>query len=179
MKNPNKVFLLIVITVVGLLVGSGLAASAVKLLKGQTVYLPCYSGIVGTNYTIDMKANLFIHNADLQNFISMIRVDLFDANGKLVEKYLKQPLKINPLSAARFVAKESIKGEAGAAANFMVQWRAENKVVEPLLESVFIGSLGTQRYSWALNGTPLSLQEESWQRKPINQSSCLGSSESL
>jgi hypothetical protein len=152
MRNLTRIFLMVALTLVGLLAGSALAAGAVKLLKGQTVYLPCYSNIIGTSQTISMRANLFIHNADSQNPISLIRVDLYDANGKLVEKYLSQPLKINPLAAARFVVKESIKGEAGAAANFMVQWRAENKVIEPLLESVFIGSSGTHGYSFSSQG---------------------------
>jgi len=152
MKIPKKVFLVIAIPVVGLLIGGGLAAGAVNLLKGQTVYLPCYSNILSSYQPIEMKANLFIHNADPQNSISIIRVDLYDANGKLVEKYITQPLKIDPLAAARFVVKESIKGEAGAAANFLVQWRAEKKVIEPLLESVFVGSSGTHGYSFSSPG---------------------------
>lgn len=152
MKNLNKIFLVIAISAIGLLVAGGLAAGAVNLLKGQTVYLPCYSNIVSTDQPIEMKANLFIHNADTQNSISIIRVDLYDANGKLVEKYLTQPLIISPLAAARFVVKGSIKGEAGAAANFLVQWRAENKVIEPLLESVFVGSSGTHGYSFSSQG---------------------------
>jgi hypothetical protein len=152
MKIPKKILLVIAMTYVGLLAGGGPAAGAVKLLKGQTVYLPCYSTITSVNETIAMRANLFVHNADPQNAIIIIRVDLYDANGKLVEKYLSQPLKINPLAAARFAVKESLKGEAGAAANFMVQWRAENKVVEPLLESVFVGSSGTHGYSFSSQG---------------------------
>ena len=61
-------------------------------------------------------------------------------------------MKIEPLAADCFVVKESLKGEAGAAANFMVQWRAENKIIKPLLESVFVGSLGTHGYSFSSQG---------------------------
>jgi len=152
MNNLSKIFAVIVITAAGLVIGGGLAAGAVNLLKGQTVYVPCYSTVIGVDETVTMKANLFIHNADPQNPISVSRVDLYDENGKLVEKYLAQPLKIEALAAARFDIKHAFKGDTGAAANFVVQWRADKKVVEPLIESVFIGSSGTHGYSFSSIG---------------------------
>jgi hypothetical protein len=104
MKSPKKIFLVIALAILGLTVGGGLAAGAVKLLKGQTVYLPCYSNIVSSYQPIGMQANLFIHNTDPQNSITIIRVDLYDANGKLVEKYITPPQKVNPLVAASGLA---------------------------------------------------------------------------
>ena len=152
MKNLNKMYLVMATTLCGLLVGAGLATGAVNLLKGQTVYVPSYTTVIGVNETVTMKANLFIHNADPQTPISVSRVDLYDENGKLVEKYLAQPLKIEALAAARFNIKYAFKGDTGAAANFVVQWRADKKVVEPLIESVFIGSSGTHGYSFSSTG---------------------------
>ncbi len=154
MKNLRKTFLVIAITITtAALVGGGLAAGAVNLLKGQTIYLPCYStirGIHGEN--IAMIANLFVHNVDPQNSINIVRVDLYDADGKLVEKYLPQPMKIGPLAATRFSLKPAFKGDGGEEANFVVQWRADTKVIEPLIETVFVGAIGTHGYSFSSLG---------------------------
>jgi hypothetical protein len=69
-----------------------------------------------------------------------------------VEKYSAPPLKIVALAATRFAIKHAFKVAPGAAANFVVQWRADKKVVEPLIECVFIGSSATHGYSFSSIG---------------------------
>jgi hypothetical protein len=128
------------------------SASAIKHVKGQTIYIPSYSNIISGIQRIVLKANLIIHNSDPAHSITIVKIDHYDTSGTLVEKYLQQPIKLNPLAATRIVIKEPEQGDEGAGANFIVQWQSENNVIEPLLECVMIGTSGTQGYSFTSFG---------------------------
>jgi hypothetical protein len=60
---------------------------------------------------------------------------------------LQKPLKLNALAATHIKVKEPLKGEEGSGAHFIIQWQAGKKVVEPLVESWFLGAAGTRGYS--------------------------------
>ena len=77
-----------------------------------------------------------------------MRLDFYDTNGKLVEKYLQQPKKVNANAATRINVKELIKGEEGSGAHFIIQWQADHKVVEPLVQTWFVGAVGNRGYSY-------------------------------
>jgi hypothetical protein len=140
--------LLLVATMAGLLL-AGSAAGEVKLIKGQTLYVPCYTSFIGGGgHSFEAKPTIFIHNTDQNNPINIVRMDFYDTNGKLVEKYLQQPRKLNANSASRINVKELLKGEEGSGAHFIIQWQAENKVVEPLVQTWFVGAVGTRGYAY-------------------------------
>ncbi|MEW6657921.1 MAG: DUF3124 domain-containing protein [Thermodesulfobacteriota bacterium] len=149
MKNSLKRILTLILSVT-LLFGLGtLAGAAVRLLKGQTLYVPSYANIIGDMQHITVRANLIIHNTDPTHAITLVRVDNYDTHGKLVEKYLAQPVQLKPLAATRIIIKNPKKGDEGAGANFIVQWRSENKVTEPIVECIMVGSLGTQGHTFS------------------------------
>jgi len=158
MNNVKKVILMKALAILTLLTLGNFAAGAVKLVKGQTLYIPSYSNIIGDFQHINLRANLIIHNTDPVHPITVIRIDNYDTNGKMVEKYLEQPLKLNALAATRVIIRNPKKGDEGAGANFIVQWKAENKVTEPLIECIMAGSLGTQGHTFSSQGRVI--QEE-------------------
>jgi hypothetical protein len=158
MKNLSKVFLLTIIMIMGSLLFAGLAAGEVKLLKGQTCYVPCPTSFIAGTYSFDLRATVFIHNTDKNNAINIIGIDFYDSSGKLVAKYLQQPLRLNPFAATRINVKAPLAGEDGMAAHFIVQWQSENKVAEPLMQGLFFGSSGTRGYSFTLQ--PRIIQED-------------------
>ncbi len=133
---------------IGLSMLSGLAASEVKLIKGQTLYVPSQTSVMSGSHSFDAKPTIFIHNADQNNSINIVRCDFYNTDGKLVEKYLQQPLKLNANAATRINIKERITGEEGSGAHFIIQWQADNKVVEPLVEVWFIGAVGSRGHSF-------------------------------
>ena len=145
MKRLLKVLLLA--TMAGSML-AGSAAGEVKLSKGQTLYVPCYTSFMSGSHAFEAKPTIFIHNTDQNNPINMVRIDFYDTNGKLVEKYLQQPKKLNANAATRINVKELLKGEEGSGAHFIIQWLAENKVVEPLVQTWFVGVVGTRGYSY-------------------------------
>ncbi len=127
---------------------TALAAGEVRLIKGQTLYVPSQTIFMSGSHGVDLKPTIFIHNADQNNHINIVRLDFNNTSGKLVEKYLPQPKKLDPNSAMRLNVKEPLKGEEGSGAHFIIQWQAENKVVEPLVQTWFVGSVGTRGYSF-------------------------------
>jgi len=147
MKNWRKASLL-AIPIIILLFFVTLAAGAVKLLKGQTVYIPSYSNIIGDYQSIKLRANLIIHNTDQVHAITIVRIDNYDTDGKMVEQYLSKPVELKPLAATRITIKNPKKGDEGAGANFIVQWKSENKVTEPIVECIMVGSLGNQGHTF-------------------------------
>jgi hypothetical protein len=148
----KKVIFLAALAMINLLFLAGLAAGEVKLVKGQTIYIPSYSNIISESYRIVLRANLIIHNTDPNQAITIIKIDHYDTKGTLVEKYLSQPVKLGPLAATRIIIKKPERGEEGAGANFLVQWQAQNMVTEPLLECLILGSHGSQGYSFSSQG---------------------------
>jgi hypothetical protein len=148
----RKIILMITAAMLSNLFLCCLAAGEVKRLKGQTIYVPSYSNIISESYRVVLRANLIVHNTDPTQSITLIRIDRYDTNGKLVEKYLAQPLELGPLAATRLTIKKLEQGDEGAGANFLVQWRAQELVTEPIIESIMVGSLGTQGHSFSSQG---------------------------
>ena len=147
----NKLIKVLLLATLGCATLTGLAAGEVKLVKGQTIYVPSYTSFMGgkaASYAFEAKPTIFFHNTDQNNPINIVRIDFYNTNGKLVEKYLQQPLKLNPNSATRINVKELIKGEEGSDAHFIIQWQADNRVVEPLVQTWFVGAVGTRGYSY-------------------------------
>ena len=147
---PRLIKVLLLATL-GCITLNGLAAGEVKLVKGQTIYVPSYTSFMGGRapaYAFEAKPTIFFHNTDQNHPISIVRLDFYNTDGKLVEKYLQQPLKLNPNSATRVNVKELLKGEEGSGAHFIIQWQADHKVVEPLVQAWFVGAVGTRGYSY-------------------------------
>ncbi len=136
------------LTALGSLMLAGLAAGEVRLLKGQTLYAPSQTSHIAGTHSFDVKPIIFIHNTDQNQPINIVRIDFYDTNGVLVEKYLQKPMKLNANSSTRINVKERLAGEEGAGAHFIIQWQAENKVVEPLFQVWFIGATGNRGYSF-------------------------------
>jgi hypothetical protein len=142
---------------------SATAGAAVKMVKGQIIYIPSYSNIISgppIYMVVPLRSNLIIHNTDPSKPIIIDKIDHYDTDGKLVEKYLKEPLKLNPLGAARVVVKEPKRGEEGLGANFIVQWHADTQVTEPIIDCLMLGTLGNQGFSFSGVGRIIQEQAE-------------------
>jgi hypothetical protein len=148
MKSLAKGVWLIVIMITGLSMLMGLAWGEVRLLKGQTLYLPCSTSYMAGDYAFDVKATIFIHNTDPAHAITIVKVDFYNTSGKLVEKYLQQPLTLAPAAGAHIHVKNALSGEEGTVAHFVIQWQADTKVVEPLVRCLMFGAAGTRGYSF-------------------------------
>ena len=159
-----KQVLLMTILAAGLTVNfSGAALGAAKLVKSQMVYIPSYSNVISgppIYMVVPLRANLVIHNTDPGQSIIVDRIDEYNTEGQKVSSYLTAPVSLNPMGAMRVVVKESKKEAEGLGANFIIQWHADKKVTEPIIECLIIGSLGTQGFSFVTQGRIIQEQTE-------------------
>lgn len=134
-------------------VGPGPALSQIRLLKGQTVYVPAYSHIYYGDRELPfyLAVTLSIRNTDPDRSITITAVDYYDSDGKLLQSYLNQEVKLGPMASTRYVVKESDKS-GGSGANFVVRWKSEEKVTEPVMETVMISTNTQQGISFTSRG---------------------------
>ncbi|WP_167321384.1 DUF3124 domain-containing protein [Syntrophobacter fumaroxidans] len=152
--NKSTVFSLYVVPLIALIIALAQPASAeVKLLRGQTVYVPAYSHIYHGDREVPfyLTVTLSVRNTDPEHPISITAVEYHDNDGKLLTNYLKAAVKLAPMGSIHYIVKESDRS-GGAGANFIVRWRSESKVTEPLIESVMISTATQQGISFTSRG---------------------------
>jgi Protein of unknown function (DUF3124) len=127
--------------------------NTVKLVRGQTIYVPVYSHIyyVDRDRKREFATTLNIRNTDLTNPIIVTSTSYYNTNGELVRKYLEQPVELNPLATTNFVVNlDDTTGGVGA--SFIVEWVATKEVSDPVIEAVMIHTPGNQGLSLISNG---------------------------
>jgi hypothetical protein len=130
-----------------------LAVQAQELSNGQLVYVPIYSHVYygDREGTILLTGILSVRNTDPRQAITLSQVDYYDTDGKLLRKYIAQPVSLGPLGSTRFIVQAS-DTTGGSGANFLVRWKAKTPVNEPILEGVRIGASGQQGISFTSRG---------------------------
>jgi hypothetical protein len=123
------------------------------LSQGETVYVPIYSNVHAgpRGKPILLAAMVSIRNTDPKSEISIVSADYFDTNGKKIENYIKNPMTLKPLSSTFVYVKEyDIRGGPGA--KFLVKWKSEKWVNQPIIEGVMLGLRSGQGVSFICPG---------------------------
>ena len=129
---------------------------------GQTVYVPVYSHIFAEDRYRDrpflLTATLSVRNTDPERPFTLRRVDYYDSEGALLQRYLEAPITLAPLASTHYIVPES-EAKGGAGAKFLIEWQAPAAVSEPIIEAVMIGTKLQQGISFistgrAIKGTP-------------------------
>ena len=132
-----------------------LHAGDISRWLNQVIYVPLYSHIYADERYKDkpfaLTATLFIRNTDPKTAFVLDIVDYYDSHGKKLRSYIDTPVSVGPLASIRFIVPESDK-EGGSGAKFLVHWRAEKPVSEPIVESVMIGTQMQQGISFISQG---------------------------
>ncbi|WP_310598681.1 DUF3124 domain-containing protein [Desulfobulbus sp.] len=139
------------------------AADMLGKWLGQTVYVPVYSHIYGDDRyrgtPFLLTATLSIRNTDPDKALLLKSIRYYDSNGVLLQEYLEKPVAVPPFGSTRYIVPES-ESKGGSGAKFLVEWEADSPVVEPIIESVMIGTKMQQGISFistgrAIKGTPV------------------------
>jgi hypothetical protein len=123
---------------------------------GQLVYVPVYSHIYQQDRqkTFNLTTTLSIRNTDPYRSFTITEVSYFDSQGNVVEQYLDDPERLNPLSSTSFVIEErDLRGGVGA--NFIVNWKSDQAVTHPVIETVMISTTQQQGISFLSEGRVL------------------------
>lgn len=123
------------------------------LSNGETVYVSVYSNVYAgpKQAPFQLSAIVSIRNTDPAYGITVIKADYFDSTGKLLEHYLKEPVKLGPLASKDISIKE-YDTRGGVGANFTVTWKSEKMVNQPIIESVMLGLARNQGISFVCPG---------------------------
>jgi hypothetical protein len=97
----NRLIEILLLTTMAFSLLAGLAAGEVKLIKGQTIYVPCYtsfmSGSHADSHAFEAKPTVFIHNTDQKNPINIVRIDFYNTDGKLWKNICSSPKNSTPM----------------------------------------------------------------------------------
>ncbi len=122
----------------------------------KAVYVPVYSHVYydrGRPYLLESL--LSIRNTDIQRPVYIRTVNYYNTKGEPVKEYLDRLIRLNPLETIEFLV-ETQDTTGGSGANFIVEWFATEKVDEPLIEAVMVGSSGTQGISFSRSAVQLN-----------------------
>lgn len=139
--------------ILAILLSTGAAASEVDLERGQKIYVPVYSNIYhgDRSQPFELAVTLSVRNTDSNHAISLLSADYYDSDGRFIRKYLERELRLGALASTHFVVKESDK-TGGPGAFFIVRWRSQDKVTQPVVESIMIGTSTQQGISFSSRG---------------------------
>ena len=120
--------------------------------NGQMVYVPAYSQIHSVYSSsedgrINFGVTLSIRNTDIDNPIIIKSVSYYGDDGTLLKEYVEAPFQISKMASVSFkISQSDISGGIGA--NFIVEWGANQSVIEPYIQAIMLGTQGTHGFSW-------------------------------
>jgi len=123
------------------------------LSSGETVYVSVYSNVYAgpKEVPFQLSAIVSIRNTDPAYGITILNADYYDTNGTLLERYLKKPVQLKPLASKAISIKE-YDTRGGVGANFLVTWKAEKMLNQPIIESIMLGLSRNQGISFVCPG---------------------------
>ena len=126
-----------------------------QIAREQSVYVPVYSHVFSRGgRPFLLETTLSIRNTEPNASITLTSVRYYDTKGKLIENYLKKPLRLESLESTEFLVKK-LDTRGGAGANFLVEWVAETDVNEPIVEAVMVAIGESWGISFVSFGRPL------------------------
>jgi hypothetical protein len=156
-RTLDRVSLCVVIFSLLLLAGSANAQSDAELSTGGTVYVSIYSRIFSgpKAVPVSLTALLSMRNTDSKSPITVLSVEYFDSEGRLIRSLFKKPIQVNPLgSIHKYFDEKDTTGGPGA--NFIVKWRSQSPVNKPIIESIMSDTSGTLGISFRCPGREIT-----------------------
>jgi len=122
------------------------------VLREASVYVPLYSQVYfGGGRPLLLEATLSIRNTSPTNPSYLRSVRYFDTDGELVSEFVDQIIALKPLQTIEFLVPHR-DSSGGSGANFLVDWVQTEDSVEPLVDAVMVGSVGSQGISFRTTG---------------------------
>ena len=131
-----------------------------NLSEGQLVYVPAYSHIYyqgGSPYLLE--TTLSIRNVDCDSSLYLKSVQYFDTSGKPLKTFVDQLIRLAPLETIEFLV-ERRDSSGGSGANFLVEWMSIGEIDKPQLETVMVGTAGTQGICFSRTGIEIAQPED-------------------
>jgi hypothetical protein len=127
-----------------------------RLPVRKRIYAPAYSHVYyqgGSPYPLE--TTLSLRNVDSDQPVYVGSVAYYDTNGERVRSFVERTIKLKPLQTIEFLV-ERQDSTGGSGANFLVEWMSDEDVDELLVETVMVGTLGTQGICFSKNGIEIT-----------------------
>jgi hypothetical protein len=123
---------------------------------GQRIYVPVYSSIAYLNDRVfDLAVTVSIRNTDAEHPIRIETARYHDSQGEARHDYHEALRSLGPMASRVItIAQSDLRGDIGA--NLIVEWRAEMPATPPVIETVMVGSRGTQGLAFTSRGVVLA-----------------------
>ncbi len=124
-----------------------------KIVAGQSIYVPVYPYVFTADKAepFNLAVTLYVRNTDPSRAMILTKVSLYHSGGKSLRDYLTGPIKLDSRASADFFVMESdLSG--GPSPSFFVEWVATEPTSEPIVETLMIGTSGTQGISFTCPG---------------------------
>ncbi|GAB0057755.1 hypothetical protein SIID45300_02087 [Candidatus Magnetaquicoccaceae bacterium FCR-1] len=135
------------------------------LSAGQTLYVPTYSSVWHGNLNdrgrpseILLSVMLSMRNTDPKYSLTLTSVKYYDTAGKLLREYLQEPRTLGPMGTVAYFVEHQDR-EGGTGANFVVTWRSERPINQPIAETVQVYHWGTQAKAFISRGQAIHPHE--------------------
>ncbi|MBF0212400.1 MAG: DUF3124 domain-containing protein [Magnetococcales bacterium] len=128
--------------------------------------MPVYSSVMHGNINdkgqpeeILLSSMLSVRNTDPSNHLIVTSVKYYDTHGRILREHIAEPKVLRPMGSMEFFV-EYKEREGGTGANFVVTWKADRPVNQPILETVQIYHWGTQAQSFVSRGQVIQIHDE-------------------
>ena len=117
---------------------------------GQRLYVPVYSSVTLGRPALeaDVAVRLYVRNVSESETFRLVRVDLYDSEGRVVEHVLQEPMVVTPLQTRSFLV-EASDLRSGTGGNYIVEWQADVPVTPPMVETVNGYALSNRAFAFA------------------------------
>ncbi|MEO5353985.1 MAG: DUF3124 domain-containing protein [Magnetococcus sp. XQGC-1] len=140
------------------------------LTAGQSVYVPVYSSVFHGNIGADGKPSelllssmLSVRNTDPKYSLVITSVKYYDTTGQSLREYITTPKVLPPMASTDYFV-EYRERFGGTGANFVVQWKADQPINQPILETVQVYNWGSLSKAFISRGQVIHLHEN--EREP-------------
>jgi hypothetical protein len=125
----------------------------IDTLNQASSYLSVYSEIYSNRERMlhQLTVTIGMRNTSSLDTIYIMRADYFNTQGDLIKSYFEKAIYIAPLETVEIVLGQNDDG-GGTGGNFVFEWAASAKHVEPLFEAVMISTSGQQGISFVTQG---------------------------
>lgn len=122
----------------------------------QRFYVPIYSDIYvdAQNPKQLLSATLSIRNTHLTDSLFISKIEYYNTNGNLVQKFIDYTINLPPMATVNYVI-EKEDDSGGNGANFIVEVSAKSEGIKPLIQAVMIGNYANKSFSFLTDGYAL------------------------
>jgi hypothetical protein len=132
--------------------------AAAELSTGSGIYVPIYRSfyqIYGSSRdSYNLTSTACFHNPDPKQAIKILSIDYYDSSGKLVKKFIDDPIMIKPWNSKEITIQPRTEAE-DFGGNLIVRWKSDQPANPPIVEVLMTGQFLNRGVSFMTRGVEI------------------------